>query len=124
MRFYPDILKLFCPLILALLFTGSCRDPSDETNKPNVLLIICDDLNDSVEGMGGHPQARTPHLASLARQGIRFTNAHSADPICGPSRASFLTGIYPHHSGLFGYNQNQNAWHLSLIHISEPTRPY
>ena len=104
------IWKLTCCLALAVLVTGSCRDRAGEIQKPNVLLIICDDLNDSVEGMGGHPQARTPHLANLALQGIRFTSAHSADPICGPSRASFLTGIYPHHSGLFGYNQNQNAW--------------
>jgi arylsulfatase A-like enzyme len=115
MKYYSILLKLLCAFILVGMATGSCRNSPGETAKPNVLLIICDDLNDSVEGMGGHPQARTPHLAGLARQGIRFTNAHSADPICGPSRASFLTGIYPHHSGLFGYNQNQNAWHNNPV---------
>lgn len=94
--------------ILAALI--SCQEKVEKTEQPNVLLIICDDLNDSVEGMGGHPQAKTPNLTKLAEQGIRFTNAHSANPICGPSRASFLTGIYPHNSGLYGYEQNRNAW--------------
>ena len=64
-----------------------------QEQRPNVLFIICDDLNDSLEGMGGHPQAKTPNLSRLAAEGIRFTNAHSAAPICGPSRASLWTGI-------------------------------
>jgi arylsulfatase A-like enzyme len=103
--------------LIFMLMLGflSCADQSGEPDKPNVLLIFCDDLNDSVEGFGGHPQAKTPSLDKLARQGIRFTNAHSAAPICGPSRASFLTGIYPHHSGLFGYNQNKNAWNHNPV---------
>jgi arylsulfatase A-like enzyme len=49
--------------------------------------------------MGGHPQARTPHLASLARSGVAFSHAYSNNPVCAPSRSSFLTGIYPHTSG-------------------------
>jgi len=112
----PAFLKVLFYSLLVILSADSCQDQSKgEPDRPNVLLIICDDLNDSVEGMGGHPQARTPNLVNLAREGIRFTNAHSADPICGPSRASFLTGIYPHHSGLYGYNQNQNAWHHNPV---------
>ncbi|MDG2256759.1 MAG: sulfatase-like hydrolase/transferase, partial [Opitutaceae bacterium] len=63
-----------------------------QAERPNVLFIVCDDLNDSVEGMGGHPQAKTPNLSRLAAEGVRFTNAHSAAPICGPSRASLWTG--------------------------------
>jgi arylsulfatase A-like enzyme len=108
-----NFLNLFRFSILYFLTLSSCsvQENSKEQEKPNVLLIICDDLNDSVEGMGGHPQAITPSLSRLAQEGIWFTNAHSANPICGPSRASFLTGIYPHNSGLYGYNQNQNAWH-------------
>ncbi len=66
--------------------------------KPNVVLIVCDDLNDYVTGMGGHPQARTPHIERLARSGVSFRRAYSNNPICAPSRSSFLTGIYPHTS--------------------------
>jgi iduronate 2-sulfatase len=66
--------------------------------RPNVLLIVCDDLNDFVTGYGGHPQARTPNVARLAATGVCFTRAYSNNPICAPSRSSFLTGIYPHTS--------------------------
>ncbi|MCP4398173.1 MAG: sulfatase-like hydrolase/transferase [bacterium] len=66
--------------------------------RPNVVLIICDDLNDSVEGFGGHPQAITPNMDRLAQQGVRFLNAYANAPICAPSRASMITGVYPHRS--------------------------
>ncbi|MHC4331466.1 MAG: sulfatase-like hydrolase/transferase, partial [Planctomycetota bacterium] len=66
--------------------------------KPNVVLIVCDDLNDYVTGMAGHPQARTPHIARLARSSVAFKRAYSNNPICAPSRSSFLTGVYPHTS--------------------------
>lgn len=69
-----------------------------ERKRPNVLLIVCDDLNDFVTGYGGHPQARTPNLEKLAASGVCFTRAYSNNPICAPSRSSFLTGIYPHTS--------------------------
>lgn len=74
-----------------------------KAEQPNVILIICDDLNDYVEGFGGHPQAFTPNMKRLASSGVAFTQAHCNIPICGPSRASMFTGIYPHHSGCFGF---------------------
>ena len=74
-------------------------------DRPNVLLIICDDLNDYIEGLGGHPQAQTPNMARLARSGVSFAQAHCNIPICGPSRASLFTGIYPHNSGCFGFTR-------------------
>ncbi len=78
--------------------------------RPNVLVIMTDDLNDSVEGMGGHPQAHTPNIARLMERGVQFTNAQCNAPICGPSRASLWTGVYPHHSGYYGYRQQENHW--------------
>ncbi len=56
--------------------------------KPNVLMIVLDDLNNYVGVMGGHPQAKTPNIDKLASEGVLFTNAHSNVPICMPSRAS------------------------------------
>ena len=73
--------------------------------QPNVILLICDDLNDYVEGMGGHPQTLTPNIKRLASSGVSFSQAHCNIPICGPSRASMFTGIYPHHSGCFGFTK-------------------
>ncbi|MEM1185330.1 MAG: sulfatase [Planctomycetota bacterium] len=75
--------------------------------RPNVLLIVCDDLNDWIEPLGGHPQAHTPSLARFAERAVTFTNGHSNNPVCAPSRASFLTGIYPHTSG----NVFWDKWH-------------
>lgn len=66
--------------------------------KPNIVLIVIDDLNDYVQGFGGHEQALTPHISTLAKSGVSFQKAYCNVPICGPSRSSFLTGVYPHNS--------------------------
>ena len=57
--------------------------------------------------MDGHPQAKTPNLDKLAREGVLFTNAHSNAPICAPSRASFMTGILPTTSKNCGFGKWQ-----------------
>ena len=67
--------------------------------KPNVLFIAIDDLNDWVGCLDGHPQVKTPNIDRLADQGMLFTNAHCQAPICGPSRASIFTGLYPGTTG-------------------------
>ena len=72
-----------------------------QTVKRNVLLISIDDLNDWVGCMGGHPQAKTPAIDSLANRGTLFANAHCQSPVCNPSRASLLTGRYPHSTGIY-----------------------
>jgi arylsulfatase A-like enzyme len=77
-------------------------------DSPNVLLIVCDDLNDFEGIFGGHPQAQTPNIDSLASNGVQFVNAHSSAPICGPSRSSFMTGIYPHTSNNYAFENWYN----------------
>jgi len=71
--------------------------------KQNALLIILDDMNDYIGVMGGHPQAITPNIDRLAEEGVFFSNAHSSAPICAPSRASFLSGLYPSTTENFGF---------------------
>ena len=68
---------------------------------PNILLIIADDLNDWIEPLKGHPQAKTPNLDKLAARGVSFENAYITAPICNPSRASFLTGRRPYTTGIY-----------------------
>jgi len=80
------------------------------STRPNILFIFCDDLNDAIAGTGGHPQAQTPHLDRLMRRGVRFSNAATNAPICGPSRASFVSGIAPWTSGYHGYNFLRDPW--------------
>ncbi len=67
--------------------------------KPNVLFISIDDLNDYIDCLGGEIKSHTPNIDKLAGQGALFTNGHCQAPICGPSRASIMTGLYPSTSG-------------------------
>jgi len=75
---------------------------TQDTRRPNVLLVVFDDLNDWVGPLQGHPQAHTPAMDALARRGVSFTNAHVQAPLCNPSRASFLTGLRPSTTGIYG----------------------
>jgi arylsulfatase A-like enzyme len=94
-----------CSLAVAVLLSVVAACPVRASHRPNVILIICDDLNDYVEAYEGHPQAKTPNMARLARSGVTFMQAHCNAPICAPSRASLFTGVYPHHSGCYGFTK-------------------
>ena len=90
-------------LLLLVTLNGRRLNAADDpvAARPNVLLIAIDDLNDWVGCLGGHPDARTPHIDGLAARGMLFTNAHCQAPLCGPSRASLLSGRYPHSTGVY-----------------------
>lgn len=66
---------------------------------PNILMVVFDDLNDYV-GAFGNPNAITPNLDAFAASGMRFNRTYCQYPVCGPSRASFMTGLYPEASGV------------------------
>lgn len=91
------------------VFTGSL--PPNGTDRPNVLFIVVDDLNDWVGYLGGHPGTHTPNIDRLASQGMYFTRAFCAAPLCKPSRVSVLTGIHPSTSQVYG---NAVDWRTQL----------
>ena len=68
------------------------RKPAD---KPNIILINCDDLGWGDLGCTGHALHKTPHLDRLAAEGTRFTNFYQGSPVCSPSRGAMLTGCHP-----------------------------
>jgi arylsulfatase len=70
--------------------------------RPNVLFILSDQHNAKVLGCKGHPDVKTPHLDRLAAEGVRFENAIAQNPICTPSRVSYLSGQYCHNHGYYG----------------------
>lgn len=83
---------------LILLGTSVCL-LADE--KPNVLFVVSDDLNFALSGLG-HPECKTPNLDEFAQSAISFTRAYCQFPLCGPSRASMMTGRYPDANGVTG----------------------
>ncbi len=89
--------RLFATLCLA----ASIPLAFAQNAKPNVLFIAIDDLNDWLGCLDGHPNAKTPNIDRLAAQGVLFENAHCQAPICGPSRASIFTGLYPASTGIY-----------------------
>lgn len=93
-----------CLLAVALVSSLYASESNAAETKPNVLFIISDDLNNSV-GSYGHPQVKTPNIDRLAQRGVRFERAYCQYPLCGPSRNSMLTGLYPNSTGILSNSQ-------------------
>ena len=103
-------------LVLFLLLGGQfVAEPLSAKPRPNVLFLAIDDLNDWVGFLGGYPgKVHTPHLDRLAASGTAFTNAHCPAPVCCPSRASVLSGLYPTSTGIYN---NQHWWKPNLPNL-------
>lgn len=99
---------MLCASIIAFFLLWIAA-PVKAGSRPNILVITSDDLGLQV-GCYGDPNARTPNVDQLGRQGVRFDTAWVAQSSCSPSRASILTGSYPHQNGQVGLeNRGFNA---------------
>ncbi len=78
---------------------GACSRPAD---KPNIILIMADDLGYGDISCYGSTKIKTPNIDALAKNGLRFTDFHSNGPVCSPTRAALLTGRYQQRSGIEG----------------------
>lgn len=120
-----SITRLVCIALSAAFFlchSVLAEEPQSHT-RDHVLLITIDDLNDWVGCLSdkdapaqdghltgrGHPQASTPNMDRLAKRGVLFTNAHCQAPICRPSRTSFMSGLRPTTSGIYGNRSKYDA---------------
>lgn len=91
---------------LGLLFSAQLKaeDRAKSASRPNILFIMSDDLANRL-GTYGDEIAQTPNLDALAARGTRFDRAYCTFPLCGPSRNSMLTGLYPNSDGILGNGQ-------------------
>jgi arylsulfatase A-like enzyme len=96
---------VFSLLIAGQLFVGAAAapaaegDPAPQRQRPNVLVIVADDLGYGELGCQGNPQIPTPHIDSMANSGIRFTSGYVSCPVCSPTRAGLMTGRYQQRFG-------------------------
>ncbi len=94
-------MKRLVVIVLLSIIIMACD--AQQKSKPNVLFIISDDLTATAVSSYENKICRTPHIDKLASEGIRYTRAYSQYPVCGPSRASFMSGYYPSATTTFGY---------------------
>ncbi len=81
---------------------SACSEQQQEESRPNVVIIMADDLGYGGLSSYGNDSIHTPHLDSLAHHGLKFTNFYANAPVCTPTRAALLTGKYQQRSGLEG----------------------
>ena len=95
------IFTLFTALLLALLAALHAADPPQQS-KPNILVILADDLGRGDYSTFGTADIRTPGIDRLVREGMTWNNFYANSPVCSPTRAALLTGCYPDRVGVPG----------------------
>ncbi|HEX4129564.1 MAG TPA: sulfatase [Pirellulales bacterium] len=96
--------RSWVPLLVLLAIA---RAPLAAAERPNILFIAVDDLNDWVGCLGGNPQAKTPNIDALAARGVNFERAYCASPVCNPSRTALMCGVRSSTSGVYSNGINR-----------------
>jgi len=97
--------RLIASVIVA---AWAMNSPLVAADRPNIILIMADDLGWGDTGYNGHAQLKTPHLDAMAGAGMRFDRFYAAAPVCSPTRGSCLTGRHPYRYGIL----NANSGHM------------
>jgi len=100
-------MKVYFKLTVLIILTFTLNiSGQNSQEKPNVLVIMVDDLNDWVGAFGGNPQVKTPNIDALAEKSTIFKNAYCSAPLCNPSRTSILTGYRPSTTNVYGNKES------------------
>jgi arylsulfatase A len=89
-------------------------------DRPNIVVILCDDLGYGDLSCYGHPHIKTPHLDQMARDGARFTSFYSTAPVCSPSRVGLLTGRSPNRAGVYDWIPPGRDQHMRASEVTIP----
>jgi arylsulfatase A-like enzyme len=102
-----------CCLLMGWLSTGleAPAHAAESPERPNMVLLLVDDLRWDEIGCAGHPFAKTPQVDRVAREGARFLNAFATTPLCSPVRGSLLTGLYPYEHGIIDNTDRSERSH-------------
>ena len=96
-----QILRSLVVAVSGLSLSGcGGQAPAPAPARPNILVVLLDDLRWDTLGYAGHPHVRTPQIDRIANEGVQFTNAFCTTSLCSPSRASLLSGLYAHTHGV------------------------
>lgn len=120
-------------LVCLIFFYSACDQGQKQaegknSSPPNIVFIISDDQAWNDYGFTGHPEIETPHLDQLAKESLTFTHGYVAAPLCSPSLATILSGLYPHQHGITGNDPTfeseqaryNSAWRTERSNIFRP----
>ncbi|GAA5507495.1 sulfatase family protein [Novipirellula caenicola] len=118
-------LRIFLPLLSAfgLSILPSSADEPDRTvdsERPNVVVFVADDMGWGDSGTYGHELIKTPNLDKLAARGVKLTQCYSACAVCSPSRSAILTGRHPYRNGVWRHLSGNHKAHLRESEITYP----
>lgn len=116
-------LALFIALVLTTILPGTLhaaeKPPVVSPPKPNIIVFLADDLGYADVGVYGCKDIATPHLDSIATKGVRFTDGYANHPVCSPSRAGLLSGMYQHR---FGFEHNSGPKDYAAANFGIPRK--
>ena len=105
--------RFFCSLLFVLGLTGGFA-----AEKPNIILLMADDLGWGDVGFNGNKTIKTPHLDAMAKNGLKFNRFYAAAPVCSPSRGSCITGRHPYRYGIpFANSGHMKPEELTLAEL-------
>lgn len=112
----PSFIFLAAFLLLAPVGARAAED----SPKPNIVVFLADDLGRGDPSPCGHPEIKTPNLAPLAAQGVKFNPCCSAPGVCSPSRSAIPNGRTPYRNGVWLHLSGNNEAHLRRSEITCP----
>ncbi|BDD02035.1 sulfatase family protein [Persicobacter psychrovividus] len=114
-------MKILLIVLNFLVTLPEAEKGSKQADKPNIVVLLCDDLGYGDLGVFGHPIIDSPNLDKIAKQGIILSDCYSAAPVCSPSRAGLLTGRSPNRAGLYDFipSPKRSEDCRDLVHLQQ-----